>query len=286
MRGNAEMNRLQPMGTPMDVITLENLEIRAFHGVLPEEKRLGQKFLLTIDMETDLRAAGISDDLTLSVSYADVAHEVNRVFAGTTYNLIEAAAEQVARHLLLTWPVFSQVTVRVRKPWAPVGLPLEAPSVTIRRGWHRAFIALGANLGDKEATLRAALEGLETEATRVTAVSGFHATKPVGYLDQPDFLNAAAELRTLRTPHELLADLQAVEAAHGRVRDIRWGPRTLDLDLLMYDALVTDHPDLVLPHPRMTERRFVLEPLCEIAPWLPHPLTGRRMTELLQELPR
>lgn len=268
-----------------DFILLEDLEIRAFHGVLPEEKRLGQKFLLTIRMEMDLRPAGVSDDLTKSVSYAEVARGVTEVFTQTTVDLIEAAAERVARYILVTWPVIGQVTVCVKKPWAPVGLPLGAPAVSIRRGWHRAFVALGANLGERETTLRDALCRLETEETKVMAVSGFHETKPVGVVDQPDFLNAVAALRTLRTPSELLADLQAVEQAHGRTREVRWGPRTLDLDLLMYDALITDSPELVLPHPRMMERRFVLEPLCEIAPWLADPLSGRRMADALRELP-
>ena len=281
---------LKPFGDcsemePGDFILLEDLEIRAFHGVLPEEKRLGQKFLLTIRMEMALRPAGISDDLNQSVSYADVARSVTKVFTETSHDLIETAAEVVARHILQTWPVFQKVTVCVRKPWAPIGLPLSAPSVTIRRGWHRAFVALGANLGARAQTLIAALASLETEQTHVVAASGFLETKPVGPVEQPDYLNAAAELRTLLTPWELLSVLQAIELEHGRTREIHWGPRTLDLDLLMYDQLITEDPELVLPHPRMMERRFVLQPLCEISPWLVHPLTRQRMADVLRELP-
>ena len=272
-------------GYPSDFILLEDLEIRAFHGVLPEEKRLGQKFLLTLRMEMALRPAGISDDLTRSVSYADVARSVTHVFSETSHDLIETAAEVVARHILQTWSVFQSVTVCVRKPWAPIGLPLSAPSVTIHRGWHRAFVALGANLGTRAQTLFAALASLETEETHVVNVSGFLETKPVGPVEQPDYLNAAAELRTLLTPGELLATLHAIEQEHGRTREVHWGPRTLDLDLLMYDQLVTDDPSLVIPHPRMMERRFVLQPLCEIAPWLVHPLTRQRMADVLRALP-
>ncbi len=267
-----------------DHIRIENLEIRAFHGVLPEEKVLGQKFLLTIDMETNLHPAGISDDLARSVSYADVAREVSGLFGSTCHDLIETGAEAVARLILTRWPTIRAVSVCVKKPWAPVGLPLDTVSVTVHRAWHRAFVALGSNLGEREETLRSALSSLEMEDTHVKRVSSFHDTKPVGFLEQPLFLNGAVELETLQEPFELLQFLHRIEAEHGRVRDVKWGPRTLDLDLLLYDDLVTEQEALVIPHPRMLERKFVLMPLCEIAPWVVHPLTRQRMRDVLAEL--
>ena len=268
-----------------DCIRIENLEIRAFHGVLPEEKVLGQKFLLTIEMGLDLHPAGSSDHLELSVSYSEVARGVTRIFETARYDLIETGADAVARCILLTWPLVRAVSVCVKKPWAPVGLPLETVSVTVRRAWHRAYVALGSNLGDREAVFQSALHALETEDTHVKKVSAFHDTKPIGFVEQPVFLNGAIELETLMTPHELLERLQTTENAHGRTRTQRWGPRTLDLDLLLYDDVISDHQDLVLPHPRMLERKFVLQPLCEIAPWVVHPLARLRMIEALASLP-
>jgi 2-amino-4-hydroxy-6-hydroxymethyldihydropteridine diphosphokinase len=137
----------------------------------------------------------------------------------------------------------------------------------------RAFIGLGSNLGDREAALRGALELLGED---VVAVSSFRETEPVGYLDQPAFLNAAAALETGLEPRALLERLLGVERELGRTREgPRHGPRTIDLDLLVYDDRVIDEPGLVVPHPRLAERRFVLEPLAELDPDLVVPGRGR-----------
>jgi 2-amino-4-hydroxy-6-hydroxymethyldihydropteridine diphosphokinase len=141
----------------------------------------------------------------------------------------------------------------------------------------RAFIALGSNLGDREATIRSAVAELgATEDVEVVAVSSLAETEPVGYLDQPRFLNGAAELRTELPPRELLDLLLAVEARFGRDRSAGppQGPRTLDLDLLLYGAERLEEPGLELPHPRLHERLFVLRPLAELDPALEVPGKG------------
>jgi 2-amino-4-hydroxy-6-hydroxymethyldihydropteridine diphosphokinase len=137
----------------------------------------------------------------------------------------------------------------------------------------RVYIGLGSNLGDREAALRGALHLLGDD---VVAVSSFRETDPVGYLDQPRFLNAAAALETQLQPRALLERLLEVERELGRTRDgPRFGPRTIDLDLLLYGDRVIDEPGLVVPHPRLAERRFVLEPLAELDPDLVVPGRGR-----------
>jgi 2-amino-4-hydroxy-6-hydroxymethyldihydropteridine diphosphokinase len=150
----------------------------------------------------------------------------------------------------------------------------------------RAHVGLGSNLGDREATLREAVRLLDAEqGIEVVAVSSVRETDPVGYLDQPPFLNAACAIETSLTPAELLARLLAIEARLGRVRDgaPRWGPRACDLDLLLYGDRVVEEPDLVVPHPRLTERRFALEPLVELDPELALP-DGRRLAGILAGL--
>jgi len=141
----------------------------------------------------------------------------------------------------------------------------------------RAFVALGGNLGDTRAILRQALDAFEAlPRTRLVAQSSFYRTPPWGLRDQPSFLNAAAELETTLGPHELLDALLDIERAAGRVRDgERWGPRTLDLDLLHMDGVTLHDDRLVLPHPRIAERAFVLLPLAELAPGLELPGQGR-----------
>lgn len=145
-----------------------------------------------------------------------------------------------------------------------------------------AYVALGANLGDPAATVRAAFAALnEIAATRVLAASSLYRTAPLGLKNQPDFVNAVAALDTGLAPLELLDALFAVEARFGRVRSVKNAPRTLDLDLLLYGDQQLDLPGLTLPHPRLTERAFVLAPLAEIAPDLSIPGHGRLADLLL-----
>ena len=146
-----------------------------------------------------------------------------------------------------------------------------------------AYIGLGANLGDREENLRAALERLR--GLGPLRVSSFRETEPVGVIDQPPFLNAAAELETDLAPRELLARLLEIERDLGRERaeETRWGPRPIDLDLLVYGDETIDEVGLTVPHPRLAERRFALEPLHELAPDLTLP-DGRRIRDLLDAL--
>jgi len=147
----------------------------------------------------------------------------------------------------------------------------------------RAAFGLGSNLGNRNAYLVDAVLGL-VAAGEVLEVSEFLETAPVGGPPQPDYLNAAVTVETERTPRELLALAQRLEREAGRERGIRFGPRTLDVDLLLYGEERVEEPDLVVPHPRLAERRFVLEPLAEIALDWPVPGTGRTVGELLADL--
>ena len=149
-------------------------------------------------------------------------------------------------------------------------------------GVERAVVALGSNLGDREATLRGACEALAELGTVVTC-SRFYETAPVGP-PQPRYLNAAALLDTALSPHELLAGLLDIERRFGRERRERWGPRTLDLDLVAYGARVVDEPGLRVPHPEAARRAFVLVPLCDVAPGWRFP-DGRTAEALRDALP-
>jgi len=144
-----------------------------------------------------------------------------------------------------------------------------------------AYLGLGSNLGHREANIASALKMLGQEA-RILKVSSLYETEPVGYKDQPWFLNCACVLETELTPQALLKLAKTIEKNLGRKRTLRFGPRLIDIDILFYDDLILDSPDLVIPHPRLAERAFVLVPLKEIAPNLVHPLLGVTIEELLE----
>ena len=147
----------------------------------------------------------------------------------------------------------------------------------------RVAVALGSNLGNRERILRNAATAL-TSRLEDLRLSSFHETEPIGYTDQPKFLNAAATGATALTPRDLLDGLLAIEREFGRVRSFPNAPRVLDLDLILYADLIVDEPGLTLPHPRFRERAFVLEPLAEIAPHWLDPVTGLTVAALLARL--
>ncbi|MBQ6814706.1 MAG: 2-amino-4-hydroxy-6-hydroxymethyldihydropteridine diphosphokinase [Lachnospiraceae bacterium] len=270
----------------MDFIKIEELEIYAKHGVLSAENQLGQKFLVTALMYMDTTKAGLNDSLDYSIDYASVCNFITEYMQAHTFKLIEAAAENLANDLLLSYPIIQKVDLEIKKPWAPIGLPLKTVSVNISRGWHTTYIALGSNLGDKEEFLNNAITEINSDTMcQVAKVSDFIITKPYGFKEQDDFINAVIKVETLYSPMMLLDFLQKIELDANRVRTIHWGPRTLDLDIILYDDLVIDEENLTIPHSDMANRSFVLIPLNQIAPNTIHPVLGKSIRELLLSLP-
>ncbi len=150
---------------------------------------------------------------------------------------------------------------------------------------HRAYIGLGSNLGERNDILNGAVESLnDRPLIEVTRVSSFIETDPVGGPPQPPYLNGAAEMNTVLSPIKLLYTLHDIEQDFGRERLERWGPRTLDLDLLLYEQQIIDTNVLTVPHPRLHTRRFVLEPLNEIAPHALHPILNKTVESMLETL--
>ena len=209
----------------MDKIIIENLELFANHGVFPEETKLGQKFLINMELYLPTRKAGYSDDLIESVNYGEVSHFVTEFLTTHTYKLIEAAAEQTARAVLLHFPLIQKLKFSIHKPWAPVGLPLSDVAVEIERGWHKVYLAFGSNMGDRRKYIEDAIEELRNlEDCKVGRISDILETEPYGGVAEGAFFNGCLELRTLYTPEELLEKLHTIEAHGNRERIRHFGP--------------------------------------------------------------
>lgn len=264
-----------------DLIRLTGVRARGFHGVLEHERRDGQDFVVDVVMAVDLTRAGESDQLAHTVHYGEVAADVVEVVEGKPRDLIETVAHEIAG-VVLRRPLVEAVEVTVHKPQAPVGVPFGDVEVVVRRTRDvPVVVALGANLHQEDgtapdATVREAVRRLHRlRGLRALRVSRPYASAPVGgelVAGQPDYVNAVAVARTSLTPATLLRRLHEVEADLGRVRETRWGARTLDLDLVQYgnpedgSEVRSDDPELQLPHPRAHERAFVLLPWLEVDP--------------------
>lgn len=266
-----------------DEIRIDNLEVFAYHGVCPEEKINGQPFYVNAVLYTDIRRAGLEDDLSLSTNYGEICHFINNWMKENVYDLIEAVAETLAEQLLLNFGGISELDLEIRKPKAPVGLPFESVSVKINRKWHQVYLSAGSNMGDREGYITTGLDRLKAHPLiRVQQVADMLETAPYGMIEQAPFLNTAIRLSTLLPPGELLETLHEIEQAAGRTRKVHWGPRTLDLDILFYDKLVYEDENLILPHADLENRYFVLKPLCQLAPNFRHPVLQKTVSQMLE----
>ena len=265
----------------MDCITIKDLEVYCHHGVLKEENVLGQKFLVTAELFTNIKKAAQTDDLVYSINYAEVSHFIEEYMKTHTFRLIETVAEQLAAEILLHFTLVKKIKIIVKKPWAPILLPLDTVSVTAERQWSQVYISAGSNMGDRKKHIETALDKLKSdEKIRDFIVSSLIETKPYGYTEQADFLNGAVSFQTLYSPEELLEVIHRIEKEGGRERVLHWGPRTIDLDILLYEDKVIQTEELIIPHREMHLRKFVLEPLAQIAPWVVHPVLNKTISEL------
>ena len=255
-----------------DQIRISELRVMTVIGALPHERESRQPIQIDLVLDVDLHDAGRSDDLDDTVHYGLVAERVVDLAHEAKDVLLERLAARVADEVL-TFPRVDAVEVTLTKLRPPVPVDAATTSVVIHRTAlehgalgpvvHRAYIALGSNLGDREGFLRAAIRGLPP----VVAQSQVYETDPIGGPDGQDaYLNMVVEVETVLDPFALLRRCQRLEAEALRQRVVRWGPRTLDVDIILFDDMSIASDDLVIPHPRFAERRFVLAPLAELAP--------------------
>ncbi|WP_241534731.1 2-amino-4-hydroxy-6-hydroxymethyldihydropteridine diphosphokinase [Clavibacter michiganensis] len=274
-------------GLPTDRILLSGLRVHAHHGVFAHERRDGQPFVIDLEVALDLAPAGGSDELHRTLHYGELAEEVAAAAGRDPVDLIETLAERIAA-VVLAHAVARWVRVTVHKPDAPIAVPFGDVAVVIERRSAlpapgapvSAVVAVGSNLGDRRATIEAAVARIDRVAgLRVVRSSDLVesvAVTPEGEdATKPGYLNGVVLVDSALGPHALLDALAGIERDLGRVRAERWGDRTIDLDVVAFgDARIHDDR-LTLPHPRAAERAFVLGPWLQADPDAELPGRGR-----------
>ncbi len=249
----------------MHHIVMRNMKFYGYHGCLDFEKENGQWFVITVDIGCSYLPGAVTDYLEGTVNYADAFERIKSIVTEYKFNLIEKLAYEIGKCVLLNYSLASLVSVTVHKPEAPVEGEFECMETTISLKRHEAVIGFGSNMGDREEIIRTALDMLNSrEDISIKRLSSLYETEPVGFADQSDFLNGVAIVETILEPLDFLHVLQKTELDLHRVRTIKNGPRTIDLDVLTFDDLKSNDEELILPHPRMHERAFVLVPMKEL----------------------
>lgn len=265
----------------MDEIKIRGLKVNACHGVHASEKVNVQSFVFDADLKVDFYAAAQKDDLSLTVSYSDVCNLIVKIAEGNVFNLIETLAYRCAFAVLDNFPAVKEAALTVYKPQAPVKHEFENVGVSVSVAREQVFLSLGSSLGDKKAYLDAAIDKLDrTDGIRIVRVSSYIPTEPYGGVAENEFLNCAAEIETYLSPRALLNEIHRIESECGRIRDKRWGDRTLDIDIIFYGKRVVFEDDLIIPHPEFAKRGFVLVPLKEIAPEFLCPLIDKKLKNI------
>lgn len=272
-----------------DQIQIKDLLLRAIIGINEEERRNRQDVLINIILYTDTRAAGASDDIGDAVNYRTITKRVIDLVEGSQFCLVEKLAAQIGA-ICLGDPRVESASVRVEKPGAlrfarSVGVEIRRTRADVETRSHRVFVSLGSNI-DSERNMREAVQRLASRCTLV-AVSPVYETAPVGKTDQPDFLNAAVLIETDMTAGELRSEvLQTIERELGRVRTAdKNAPRTIDLDISMFDEEVFDLAGQHIPDPNILKYPHIAVPLADLAPHLRHPESGQTLREIARRLP-
>jgi dihydroneopterin aldolase/2-amino-4-hydroxy-6-hydroxymethyldihydropteridine diphosphokinase len=267
----------------MDKITITGLKFYANHGVLKTEKEQGQYFI--IDCAFYLDTSLTYDEIANTVNYGELSCAIVEFSKTNTFNLLETLANKLAEHLLIKYPLIKKLTLTIHKPQAPIPVHFTDVALKITRQWSTCYLSIGSNLGNRVKNLDlVSSEILKTPQVKELKKSNYLETKPYGVLDQPNFLNAALKIKTIFTINQLLDFCQSIEKKAKRVKTRKWGERTLDVDILLYGEKIIFTPKIIIPHPEMTKRTFVLEPLKEIEPYLIHPIKKESIATLYEKI--
>ncbi len=268
-----------------NTIHINGLEIHANHGVFDAEKELGQRFYINAILHLDFQDLIDSDDLDKSVHYGLVSEDIISYFKTNRCDLIETITHQLVDMLFAKYELINHIELEVVKPWAPLKFSFDDVRTRVSESRTKVYIALGGNVGMSEEIFDQAIDKIsKLQGVYKLKQSNRYRSKPFGDVEQADFLNMAIELETSIHPLRLLDSLQAIELELGRTRDIHWGPRTLDLDIILYGNQLISNHRLLVPHRFMTKRDFVLKPLLDLNQYLVDPRTNLPLIESFESL--
>lgn len=268
-----------------NTIHINGLEVHAKHGVFSAEKELGQRFIINAVLHLDFQDTINSDDLNNTVHYGFVADDIIDYFKANRCDLIETITHKLVVMLFDKYQLINRIQLEVVKPWAPLTVSFDDVRTRVDESRTPVYIAIGGNVGASEQIFRQAIEQISNlQGVYSLTESNLYQTKPFGLVQQADFLNMAIMIETSIHPQQLLAALQAIELQLGRTRDIKWGPRTLDLDIILYGNELVSTKELLIPHRFMTKRDFVLQPLLDINCNLVDPRTNIPLIDSLEQL--
>lgn len=267
-----------------DTIKIKSLEVFGYHGTFDEEKILGQKYIIDLDIKINNSFHVLGDDLSKTVDYSKLIEFVREYFRNNRRDLLETICDETVFEIFSRFPNIYEVNLEILKPGSHVSVGFCGMSTCVNRKIHKVYIALGSNLGDREENINNAYKYLEESNIKIIKKSNIIETEPYGDVIQDNFLNSVIEVNTLLSPVELMNLLLDVEKKLKRERIIRWGPRTIDLDILLYDNEIINEENVIIPHYDMHNRIFILESLCEINKFSYHPRLRKFAFEMINDL--
>lgn len=268
-----------------NTIHINGLEVHAYHGVNEPEKIQGQRFIINAVLHLDYQSAMNSDEISNTVHYGQVSNNILEYFINNRCDLIESITHQLVNMIFSKYSLVQKVELEVVKPWAPIKIVFKDVATRVVEEKHSVYIALGGNIGSSELVFEQAIEMISNlPAVYELKRSKQYSSKPFGGVEQADFLNMAIKIETNLHPQMLLAELQKIELELGRIREVHWGPRTLDLDIILYGDKLVSSNNLLIPHRFMNKRDFVLKPLLDLNEYLVDPRTNQPLIDIYEQL--
>ncbi len=269
----------------MNEIKINKIKFKANHGVFTFEKENGQYFYLSINIKTSFEETLFDDNLNNTIHYGYISEDAINFLQENTFDLIETAIYRLSDFLFSKYNKIDELELEIFKPYAPVELDFKNISVKVKHKKTKSYISLGSSIGDLNKYFDDAIKMIKkTSGIYELKESQRYSSLPLGGVAKEEFLNSVIEIETILTPTKLLKVLNNIESKLDRKRKIKWDDRTIDLDILFYGNQIISKENLIIPHPEIENRDFVLKPLLDLNKNLRNPINNKRILDIYNEL--